>query len=175
MRRTMGVFGLFLALLMVSASGCEKMHEAAVTEGAEDAQAVAQQEGVEMPAPTQVALATVVINGVPFSAEIATTDEEKAKGLSGRESLPQNSGMWFVFERPVTERFWMQGMEIPLDLIFIDEEMKVVHVFENAVPGSTELISSPTPFMYVLEVNGGIASKNGIKAGDQVEKRIGVQ
>lgn len=175
MKKTVYLLGIFLAFFMISASGCEKMQQAGVNEQEGQQDSLAQQQGVEMPATAEIVLATIVINGKEFSAEIAKTDAEKAKGLSGRESLPENSGMWFVFDRPVQERFWMQGMEIPLDMIFVDENMKVVHVMENAVPGSTELISSPTSFMYVLELGTGAAAKNSIKAGDLVEKRVGPQ
>lgn len=175
MKRTVYLLGIFLAFFMISASGCEKMQQASGGEQEVQADSLVQEQGGDMPAAAEVVLATIVVNGKEFSVEIAKTDEEKAKGLSGRESLPENSGMWFVFERPVQERFWMQGMEMPLDMIFVDENMKVVHVAENAVPGSTELISSPAPFMYVLELNAGTAAKNSIKAGDLVEKRVGSQ
>ena len=177
MKRITLLSGLFLAIFMISASGCEKMQteDLAETEGVEDV--AAQAEEVQMAAPTQSTVGTIVVNETPFSVEIAVTEDEKANGLSGRESLPDNSGMWFAFDEPGLHKFWMQGMEFPLDFIFIDEDMKVVCVFPNASPDSTALIppnsDCPTPYMYVLEVNAGKAEQNNIKAGDLVQKRIG--
>jgi uncharacterized membrane protein (UPF0127 family) len=170
--RTMSVALCIAALAF--AAGCEKMRGGATTEGGEELAATQQQtEGVGMPSPTSGTVETITVGSTPFSVEIATTDDEKAKGLMGRESLPDNSGMWFVFDGPVQEKFWMQGMVIPLDLIFVGQDMKVVHTIENAVPGSTELLTSPTPFQYVLEINAGKIAKGGIKVGDEVKRSIG--
>jgi len=174
MRNVALILGMVLAVLMIQASGCEKMQPAGMdeTDGMEDV--VIEGEGAEMPAPaSQATVSTIVVGDTPFSVEIAATDEEKARGLAGRESLPENSGMWFVFAEPVQEKFWMQGMEIPLDLIFVDEDMQVVHIYPDAAPGSTELITSPSPYMYVLEINAGESEASGLKVGDKVTKSVG--
>jgi uncharacterized membrane protein (UPF0127 family) len=62
----------------------------------------------------------------------------------------------------------MKNTLIPLDMIYISREGRVVGVRENAVPGSTVLIEPPGPCMYVLEVSGGQCSRHGICAGDVV-------
>ncbi|MBT3181008.1 MAG: DUF192 domain-containing protein [Deltaproteobacteria bacterium] len=118
-------------------------------------------------------VATIVVGDVPFSVEIAESDVERAKGLMNRESLPINNGMWFIFPAMGDEQFWMKNTLIPLDIIFIDDNMKVVHIAENAKPESTELIGSPSSFQYVLEINGGLSEVKGIEVGDVVEKRVG--
>ncbi len=177
MKRITLLSGLFLAVFMISASGCEKMQPADLTESEEMEDVAAQAEEVQMAAPTQSTVGTIMVNETPFSVEMAVTEDEKANGLSGRESLPDNSGMWFIFDEPGLHKFWMQGMEFPLDFIFVDEGMKVVCVFPNASPDSTALVppssDCATPYTYVLEVNAGKVEQNNIKAGDLVQKQIG--
>ncbi len=164
-----------VAAAMIAVGGCEKMQ----TEGPATAEDVAGAEtgGVETPdvqtTAASKALATIIVGSTPFSVEIAETDEEKARGLMNRESLPENSGMWFIFDRPVRESFWMKDTLIPLDIIFVGEDMRIVHIKENAVPKSLEMISSSTPYMYVLEINAGKVAEQGIKEGDEVQKKIG--
>lgn len=136
-----------------------------------------------LPAPTTPGTVSSVIiaaekSPAEFKVEIAETDAERAHGLMQRESLPADQGMWFVFPRtvePLEGRFWMKDTKIPLDIIFVDETMKVVCVIENTVPESTELLSSSASFRYVLEVTAGTAEKFGIKAGDEVKRAIGSQ
>jgi uncharacterized membrane protein (UPF0127 family) len=115
---------------------------------------------------------TVSINSVTFKVELAKTQEELMKGLSGRNSLPQGQGMLFVFEKPSNYSFWMRGMKFPLDIVFIHDK-RVVRVFEN-VPAARADDASPSQFGSdvlsdkVLEINSGQAKKYKIKAGDIV-------
>jgi uncharacterized membrane protein (UPF0127 family) len=76
----------------------------------------------------------VIIAGVRLSVEVADTPAERGRGLSGREMLPENSGMLFVFDTPGRYGFWMYGMKFPLDIIWIDESLRVVYFVENAQP-----------------------------------------
>jgi uncharacterized membrane protein (UPF0127 family) len=172
MKKRIAPFAVFLALTLV-VTGCEKMKsEGPMT--AEEMKSAEMEGGADLPEPgAALAVGTVVVKETPFSVEIARTDEEKAKGLMNREALPSNSGMWFVFSRPVQEEFWMKDTLIPLDIIFVGKDLRIVHIKENAVPKSVEMISSPEPFMYVLEVNADKASQHGIKIGDEVQQRIG--
>ena len=124
-------------------------------------------------APTSAA--TIVIGDNAFTVEVAKTPEERARGLMNRESLAQNAGMWFIFPEMGDEKFWMKDTLIALDLVYVDDDMKVVHIIENAVPESTELLSSPSEFQYVLEIAAGMAEERGIKTGDVVQYRIGPQ
>lgn len=168
---------MFLAITMICGvllASCEKMDVKTQSSGGEQKSSAATSE--EQPATTALTpgtVATIVVGDAPFSVEIAETDEERAKGLMNRESLAANSGMWFVFPQMGSEKFWMKDTLIPLDLIFVDNNMKVVHVIKNAPAMSTEILSSPASFQYVLEVNAGTADNKGIAVGDTVEKRIG--
>jgi len=131
---------------------------------------------VAMPTPS-INVATIAIHSgdklINVSAEIAKTDEERAKGLMGRESLPKNYGMWFVFPNDVHDSFWMKDTLISLDMIFVGSDMKIVDIIANAQPQSTDLLMPKAPYRYVLEVAGGFAAANGIAIGNQVEQRIG--
>lgn len=108
-----------------------------------------------------------------FTAEVAVSEEEREKGLQNRQSLPSNFGMWFIFPTEVSTSFWMKDTFIPLDLIFVGSNYRVVDVIENAVPQSQDLLNSDLPYQYVLEVNAGKVHELGIAAGDAVEYRVG--
>ncbi len=103
-------------------------------------------------------------NGTEFSVEIARTPEEKQKGLMFRESLSDDSGMLFVFENDAPRTFWMKNTLITLDMIFIDESMKIVEIKADVPPCEEDPCPTYTskPAKYVLEINGGVAEQNKI-------------
>lgn len=106
-----------------------------------------------------------------ISAEIARTDHEKEIGLMYRENLDENKGMIFVYEKDTNSKFWMKNCEIFLDIIFIDENGIIIEIVENAPPCEEEfckLYGTIMPYRYVLEINGGLATKKGIKNGDKL-------
>ena len=110
----------------------------------------------------------VSFDSVSFKVELALTHDEMAKGLMFRESLPSDRGMLFVFDDEKPRTFWMKNTLIPLDMIFMDGNMTVVHVAE-AYPCEVdpcETYSSP-PAMYVLEVNKGLSKENNIVIGSR--------
>jgi uncharacterized membrane protein (UPF0127 family) len=113
----------------------------------------------------------VIIAGVRLSVEVVDTLAERGRGLSGREMLPENNGMLFVFDTPGRYGFWMYGMKFPLDIIWIDERLRVVYFVENAQPcvNICETYEPPADALYVLEVNAGFVKKYGLKVGDVVE------
>lgn len=100
--------------------------------------------------------------------EVAVTDEEKAKGLMNRPSLPQNRGMVFVFRPAQKVTFWMKDTLILLDMIFIDRG-KIVKITKNAEPNqTTTLYPSDYDVTEVIEVNGGFADEHMINVGNRV-------
>lgn len=104
-------------------------------------------------------------NGASFSVEIARTQEEKARGLMFRESMAENHGMLFVFDDFALRSFWMKNTLIPLDMIFIDENMTVVDV-KTAEPCKENPCSTySAQAKYVFEINAGLAEKYGIRKG----------
>jgi uncharacterized membrane protein (UPF0127 family) len=100
--------------------------------------------------------------------ELAMTPEQMAQGLMFRRSLDADAGMLFDYRSTQPVSFWMRNTFIPLDMIFIAEDGRVAGVHERAVPLSEQPILSPVPVRAVLEVNGGIAAKLGVKPGDRV-------
>ncbi len=107
-----------------------------------------------------------------FSVEIADNDAEREKGLMYRKELPEGQGMLFDFHRDQEVSFWMQNTYIPLDMVFIRGDGRILRIAENTEPMSTRLIPSGGPVRAVLEVIGGTVRKLGIAPGDRVASPI---
>lgn len=107
-------------------------------------------------------------NVTRLSIEIADTPAEHQYGLMNRPSLAQDAGMLFVFRDDQRRYFWMKDTLIPLDMIFIDNDLAIVDIRANAAPLSEATIASAEPCRYVLEVNGGLCEACGIRIGDRV-------
>jgi uncharacterized membrane protein (UPF0127 family) len=107
-----------------------------------------------------------------FSVEIADTEPEREKGLMFRKELPEGQGMLFDFHREQEVGFWMKNTYIPLDMIFIQGDGRILRIAENTEPLSTRIIPSGGPVRAVLEVIGGTARKLGIAPGDRVAYSI---
>jgi uncharacterized protein len=103
-----------------------------------------------------------------FSVEMATTEDEKQKGLMYRKELADGKGMLFDFspEQPIS--MWMKNTYISLDMIFIRADGRILRIAENTEPESTAIISSGGLARGVLEVPAGTAKKYGISPGDRV-------
>ncbi len=109
------------------------------------------------------------INDNQFLVEVAQTNSEKSLGLSGREGLNTNAGMLFIFSKPSKQYFWMKDMKFPIDIVWIDENKKIVGYFENAKPEDyPEVYPSPQNVPYVLEISSGAVQKSNLKVGDTV-------
>ena len=107
-----------------------------------------------------------------FNVEIADTSEKRRTGLMNRESLAIDSGMLFTFEKEGSYNSWMKNTLIPLDIIWIDENNKIIYIEKNAKPCKTEqceFFSSNKKALYVLEINGGSAEEMGFEVGDEIE------
>jgi uncharacterized protein len=107
-----------------------------------------------------------------LSVELATTNAERQRGLMFRKSLPQGHGMLFDFKVDQDVSFWMHNTYIPLDMIFIAGNGRIVHIARDAKPMSDALIPSDYPVRAVLEVIAGTAENLGIAVGDQVSGSI---
>lgn len=117
---------------------------------------------------------TATINDYKLFVDVAQTPQERAQGLMYVEHMEYNRGMIFVFNREGNYSFWMKNTKIPLDIIWISEDLEIVHI-EKDVPTCTELIcpkySSPVPAKFVLEVNAGWAKSAQIEPGMPVYLR----
>ena len=107
-----------------------------------------------------------------FSVEIADTDAARAKGLMFRKELPEGQGMLFDFKQDHDVAFWMENTYIPLDMIFIRGDGRILNIAENTTPMSTRQIPSSGPVRGVLEVIAGTVRKYGIAPGDRVANPI---
>ncbi len=103
-----------------------------------------------------------------FSVEVADDDAERAEGLMHREKLASAAGMLFWYETPSAPAFWMRNTLIPLDMIFVDAQGRVVHVHDNARPLDETPISGGPGVQAVLEINGGFAARMGIATGSEM-------
>jgi uncharacterized membrane protein (UPF0127 family) len=107
-----------------------------------------------------------------FNVEIADTAQEREIGLMNREFLALDSGMLFVFEKEDVYNFWMKNTLIPLDIIWIDKDNKIIFIKENVQPCKTEQCETfglNEKAKYVLEINGGLAEDVGLEIGDEAE------
>ena len=116
----------------------------------------------------------VCVEEICFEVEVVDSLETRTRGLMFRESLDKDKGMWFVFEESKVYPFWMKNTLIPLDMIWIDENLKVVAIIENAIPCEEDPCEPYNPgkeALYVLEINGGLSSEDGLSVGDIISVR----
>ncbi|MBI2482501.1 MAG: DUF192 domain-containing protein [Candidatus Vogelbacteria bacterium] len=98
--------------------------------------------------------------------ELADTPAKQELGLSGRESLAQDTGMLFIFDKPGRYGFWMKEMRFAIDIIWLDSEWRIVGIHYNINPSTYPTVFYPTePAQYVLEVNARWTSQNNIATG----------
>jgi uncharacterized protein len=172
MKRIMvGCLAVAVAMLVVA---CEKMQANADLHNNQQAQQEKaaldniQESNVMVPG----TVATVVVGPANFSVWVVESDEDRAKGLMNRESMPENQGMWFSFPVADKYQFWMKDTFIPLDWIYVEGD-KVVAIRENNQPKDETPYKPDVPFSKLLEVNAGQVAKHGIKVGDPAQLRIG--
>ena len=106
-----------------------------------------------------------------FDIEVSRSAEELAQGLMFRQKLDENKGMLFVFEKEDIYPFWMKNTLIPLDMIWIDSNYKIVFIGKNMQPCRTSTCPEINPeakAKYVLEINSGISEKLRLKVGEDV-------
>jgi uncharacterized membrane protein (UPF0127 family) len=107
-----------------------------------------------------------------FRVEVAADEATRERGLMFRKEVPPGTGMLFDFNpaRPVA--FWMKNTLIPLDIIFIGVDGRIMNIAERTVPQSLTPVPSEGAARAVLEIAGGAASRLGIRPGDRVQHRI---
>ncbi|MFL5266757.1 MAG: DUF192 domain-containing protein [Stellaceae bacterium] len=103
-----------------------------------------------------------------FKVEVAETPEQMTQGLMFRRSLAPDAGMLFDYKHPTTATMWMRNTLIPLDMLFVDAQGRIVNIHQRAVPQSLDVIAAEAPVRAVIELNGGTAARLGIAAGDRV-------
>ena len=164
-----GIIGLLV--IGVAVGGCES---------AETANRVVDHETEEEPAPESTAVPdeappmVILPDGEKVEVEIAADDALRAQGLMFRESLAPGKGMIFIFPEEGVHTFWMKNTVIPLDMIWIDEGLEIVHIERDVPPCTGDPCPSygpSEPVLYVLEIGAGEAERYGLETGDRVRLR----
>lgn len=110
---------------------------------------------------------TISVNGFKVSMAIASTDEQRIRGLSGVEKMNENEGMLFLFDKPSKQGFWMNKMNFPIDIIWLDSNNKVVHIEKQLEPCKLFLAcpvyNSQVDSIYVIELRSGFADDHSVK------------
>ncbi|MCF0072595.1 DUF192 domain-containing protein [Dyadobacter sp. CY261] len=103
-----------------------------------------------------------------IDVEIAENEAERNKGLMFRPFLPDSVGMLFIFEQPGEHSFWMKNTAIPLDIVYVGPDKKIISIAENTRPYSEESIPPYGLVKYVVEFNAGFTKSNNIQSGDAI-------
>ncbi len=111
----------------------------------------------------------ILENGTVIYLEVMSSLFQTARGMMCRLKMASGFGMWFIEQTQKPQHFWMKNTNIPLDMVFINEDFMVVGVIENAEPMSLESRGVLEPSRYVLELNAGDAAKYNLKFGSRVK------
>ncbi|HMV69436.1 MAG TPA: DUF192 domain-containing protein [Myxococcota bacterium] len=112
--------------------------------------------------------ATIQLDGKALTVEIASTADQRARGLMFRDSMPADHGMIFVYTDDDERSFWMRDTRIPLSIAFLDRAGRVIHIADMQ-PLSTRGVPSHGAARYAVEVNQGWFASHGVEVGDKVE------
>jgi uncharacterized membrane protein (UPF0127 family) len=105
---------------------------------------------------------------VSLDIEIADDDYSRERGLMYRTWLPEQAGMFFIFNKEEYRSFWMKNTRLSLDILFIDATGKINTIHAYTIPYAEASLPSKAPARYVLEVNAGFCDNHGIREGMQV-------
>jgi uncharacterized protein len=115
----------------------------------------------------------VRVNNFDLMVYLATNNEQIVKGLSVKNQLKENEGMLFVYQRPAKYHFSMKDMKFPIDIIWLDSDLKVVHIEHSVEPCPSATICSQfipcTDALYVLETIAGFSREHGVSLGTKVD------
>lgn len=116
-----------------------------------------------------VASSTLHLPDKDISLIVVNTSETKTKGLSNRPSLAEDSAMLFVFDEPDKYGIWMKDMKFSIDIFWLDEKGKIIHIEKNVSPETyPNVFFPPHKSLYVLEANAGFADANRLKVGNSL-------
>jgi len=107
-----------------------------------------------------------------FQVFLAQNTSQRSRGLMYVESLPDDVGMLFLHAQEHLIVMWMKNTPLPLDMLFIDREGRIISIAKGTTPYSLGIINSLKPAIAVLEINGGLSDRLGIQVGDRVEYEV---
>lgn len=174
-----GIYSFFMALavvLAISSCGADPAPESSKPNAVTAPKAA--QDQVAAPGPSAVPEPPFIKEGelalldpsgkkvlTKLDIEIAEVSQEREQGLMYRKSMLDKQGMLFLFEFQEEQSFWMHNTYIPLDIIYLNDKLEIVSIQKNAQPMSDKPLPSGKPAQYVLEINGGLSDKLGLKPG----------
>ena len=114
----------------------------------------------------------IIIKNITLNVDIAITDLQKQNGLSVKNTLEEDEGMLFIFEKPKKTGFWMNGMKFPIDIIWLNSNLSIIHIEEELQP-CLNILNCPVykpdkNALYVLETVSGFTNKYNVKENDNV-------
>lgn len=107
-----------------------------------------------------------------ITVEIADSPETRSRGLMGRHLPDFTAGMLFIYSREEPRSFWMHATPTPLDIVFVSEQRRVIHIAKRTLPMSDQTYPSTAPAKYVVEVRAGFTDRFGIKTGTLIRWRL---
>lgn len=164
-----------LAFLMALAAGCGAGGGGASDGGdGTDRPAATQERSAAAPSGPVPAAGTawVIFGSDTVRAEVARTASERSRGLMYRDEVPEGAGMLFVFQDSQVRSFWMQNTYVPLDIAFLDAELRIVDI-RQMEPEDENFTESRAPAMFALEVPQGWFAAHGIEVGHRAEVVFG--
>lgn len=170
MKKDLGIiFGLFVIVVALLVFGRSFTSVGFVNQATGSSRVSSQNAQIRSSGVVPLSVKTLSID-----ATVVSKAADRKKGLSGKDSLSLNSGMLFVFESKGPYVFWMKDMKFAIDIIWIDENKRIVDIAGNVPPEPRKKDESLTKYqphaeaLYVLEINAGLAALNGLQVGDQV-------
>ena len=156
-------------LALLAAAACALA--ACSTQAAQSSPVAAESASIHPFSGLRVIPVTLTENGRTHTirAELAETPQQQAQGLMFRREMGADEGMLFPSDFPQIRSFWMRNTVIPLDLIFVGPDKRIINIIANAEPYSLDPLESAGPAIAVLELNGGRAAELGLKPGSRVE------
>ncbi|MGD1834267.1 MAG: DUF192 domain-containing protein [Nitrososphaeraceae archaeon] len=115
----------------------------------------------------------ILLNNITLRVDVAITDLQKQKGLSIKNTLKEDEGMIFIFEKPKQAGFWMKGMKFPIDIIWLNNNLSIIHIEKELQPCPT-ILNCPVykpdkDALYVLETVSGFSDKYDLKENDTIQ------
>ncbi len=167
------VFTLFaLSSCEQAAPQARSQAAAGVVEAASPARDLAPHEPLDPTKAQALPEAPLTVAGHAFTVELADDDHEREIGLMHRGQMAADHGMLFDFVTPRRVGFWMRNTFIPLDMLFLKSDGEIVAIMENIRPHAETPVGPDRPVRAVLELNGGVAGKLGLKVGDAVHHHV---
>ena len=117
---------------------------------------------------SELVVETAAGDAYRFDVEVALSMQQRARGLMFREHMADDAGMLFVYPAEQQIRMWMKNTLIPLDMLFVANDGRIVDIAVDTVPFSEAVVASSGPVRAVIELNAGTAARLGIRVGDLV-------